>query len=195
MARRDEGKYPSRVFDRAVTKPGGFCRENAPGGGPFDFGLRCRERYSPLRGCSARYAAPKAKIPRRSTSPNFQAGSWHFSQKHANGFVPLPYQPENDDIPVKTPSTGFNVLRTLAVSRSTARLKAVPKPPQTPARLPGGCKNRAASAARSPPLSEFSAPRFRQQGAMNPNGIPPQSPRVDRAAGCPGKSSPQIHQP
>ena len=33
------------------------------------------------------------------------------------GFVPLPYQPENNKIPVKTPPTGFDMLRTLAVSR------------------------------------------------------------------------------
>ena len=33
------------------------------------------------------------------------------------GFVPLPYQPENNSIPVKTPPTGFDTLRTLAVSR------------------------------------------------------------------------------
>lgn len=33
------------------------------------------------------------------------------------GFVALPYQPENNDIPVKTPPTGFDALRTLAVSR------------------------------------------------------------------------------
>jgi len=33
------------------------------------------------------------------------------------GFVPLPYQPENNDIPVKTPPSGFDSLRTLAVSR------------------------------------------------------------------------------
>jgi len=31
--------------------------------------------------------------------------------------VLLPYQPENNDIPVKTPPTGFDALRTLAVSR------------------------------------------------------------------------------
>jgi 2-iminoacetate synthase ThiH len=31
--------------------------------------------------------------------------------------VPLPYQPENNDIPVKTPPTGFDALRTIAVSR------------------------------------------------------------------------------
>ena len=33
------------------------------------------------------------------------------------GFVPLPYQPENNDIPVRTPPTGFDGLRTIAVSR------------------------------------------------------------------------------
>ena len=33
------------------------------------------------------------------------------------GFVPLPYQPENNDIPVRVPPTGFDQLRTLAVSR------------------------------------------------------------------------------
>jgi aminodeoxyfutalosine synthase len=33
------------------------------------------------------------------------------------GFVPLPYQPENNDIPVKDPPTGFDSLRTIAVSR------------------------------------------------------------------------------
>ena len=33
------------------------------------------------------------------------------------GFVPLPYQPENNDIPVKTPPTGFDALRTIAISR------------------------------------------------------------------------------
>lgn len=33
------------------------------------------------------------------------------------GFVPLPYQPDNNNIPVKTPPTGFDSLRTIAVSR------------------------------------------------------------------------------
>ena len=33
------------------------------------------------------------------------------------GFVPLPYQPEGNDIPVKHPPTGFDTLRTIAVSR------------------------------------------------------------------------------
>ncbi len=32
-------------------------------------------------------------------------------------FVPLPYQPEDNDIPVKNPPTGFDALRTIAVSR------------------------------------------------------------------------------
>jgi len=33
------------------------------------------------------------------------------------GFVPLPYQPENNRIPVEHPPTGFDALRTIAVSR------------------------------------------------------------------------------
>jgi len=33
------------------------------------------------------------------------------------GFVPLPYQPENNEIPVQHPPTGYDALRTLAVSR------------------------------------------------------------------------------
>jgi aminodeoxyfutalosine synthase len=33
------------------------------------------------------------------------------------GFVPLPYQPEDNDIPVDNPPTGFDTLRTVAVSR------------------------------------------------------------------------------
>ncbi len=33
------------------------------------------------------------------------------------GFVPLPYQPDNNNIPVQTPPTGFDSLRTIAVSR------------------------------------------------------------------------------
>src|SRR4029434_396809 len=32
------------------------------------------------------------------------------------GFVPLPYQPENNKIAVRTPPTGFDTLRTVAVS-------------------------------------------------------------------------------
>ena len=33
------------------------------------------------------------------------------------GFVPLPYQPEDNEIPVEKPPTGFDALRTIAVSR------------------------------------------------------------------------------
>jgi aminodeoxyfutalosine synthase len=33
------------------------------------------------------------------------------------GFVPLPYQPENNGIPVQNPPTGFDTLRTIAISR------------------------------------------------------------------------------
>ena len=33
------------------------------------------------------------------------------------GFIPLPYHPENNDIPVQHPPTGFDALRTIAVSR------------------------------------------------------------------------------
>lgn len=33
------------------------------------------------------------------------------------GFIPLPYQPENNGLPVKHPPTGFDMLRTIAVSR------------------------------------------------------------------------------
>ncbi len=33
------------------------------------------------------------------------------------GFVPLPYQPENNRIPVSHPPTGYDALRTIAVSR------------------------------------------------------------------------------
>jgi aminodeoxyfutalosine synthase len=33
------------------------------------------------------------------------------------GFVPLPYQPENNDLPVRHPPSGMDALRTLAVSR------------------------------------------------------------------------------
>ncbi len=34
------------------------------------------------------------------------------------GFIPLPYQPENNTIPVHTPPTGFDALRTIAVARA-----------------------------------------------------------------------------
>jgi hypothetical protein len=49
----------------------------------------------------------------------------HFSQKRADHFVPLPYQPENNGIPVQTPPTGFDALRTLAVIfKNTASQRA-----------------------------------------------------------------------
>ena len=34
------------------------------------------------------------------------------------GFVPLPYHPENNEIPVENPPTGYDTLRTVAVSRT-----------------------------------------------------------------------------
>ena len=40
-------------------------------------------------------------------------------------FVPLPYQPENNDIPVQTPpSVARDALRTIAVSRGKSCLPA-----------------------------------------------------------------------
>ena len=33
------------------------------------------------------------------------------------GFIPLPYQPDNNEIPVEHSPTGFDMLRTLAVAR------------------------------------------------------------------------------
>jgi hypothetical protein len=75
MARRDEGEYPSWIFDWGATKPAGPWRENPPGGGSFGCGLRWLAPYSPLRGCAGLAASPTAKIPRRSTLPNFQTGS------------------------------------------------------------------------------------------------------------------------
>ncbi|SVB72798.1 uncharacterized protein METZ01_LOCUS225652, partial [marine metagenome] len=33
------------------------------------------------------------------------------------GFIPLPYQPDNNEIPVEHPPTGCDMLRTLAVAR------------------------------------------------------------------------------
>ncbi len=75
MARRDEGAYPSWVFDRGATKPDGLLRENPTGGGSFVRGLRWLGPYSPLRGCSDLAALAAAKIPRRSTPRSFQTGS------------------------------------------------------------------------------------------------------------------------
>jgi len=33
------------------------------------------------------------------------------------GFIPLPFQPENNSVPVDRPPTGFDILRTIAISR------------------------------------------------------------------------------
>src|SRR5215471_8345936 len=56
--------------------------QNPPGGGSLAFGRRWLGSYSPLLGCtrgrtgSALAALPTARIPRRSTSRNFQTGLW-----------------------------------------------------------------------------------------------------------------------
>jgi aminodeoxyfutalosine synthase len=42
---------------------------------------------------------------------------WRAWQDETTGFVALPYQPENNKIPVTTPPTGFDTLRTIAISR------------------------------------------------------------------------------
>jgi len=75
MARRDEGEYPSWIFDRGATKPDGLWRKNPPGGGSFARGRCWLGHYSPLRGCAGLAALAAAKIPRRSASRSFQAGS------------------------------------------------------------------------------------------------------------------------
>src|SRR5439155_22283282 len=46
-----------------------------------------------------------------------QLRALHDETHGCTGFVPVPYQPENNEIPVKTPPTGFDSLRTIAVSR------------------------------------------------------------------------------
>jgi len=74
MARRDEGEYPSWVFDRGATKPAGCLLENPPGGRSFGCGPRWLGRYSPLWGCPSLAALPTSKIPRRSAPLNFQKG-------------------------------------------------------------------------------------------------------------------------
>src|SRR5579863_5658917 len=73
---RDEGEYPSWVFDRGATKPAGCLLENPPGGRSFGCGPRWLRRHSPQRGCSALAALPTSKFPRRSTPRNFQTGSY-----------------------------------------------------------------------------------------------------------------------
>src|SRR6185503_12208342 len=75
MARRDEGEHSLCIFDRGATKPDGLFHENPPGGGSFACGLRWLGRHIPLRGCSGLAALSTAKIPCRSTQPNFQTGS------------------------------------------------------------------------------------------------------------------------
>lgn len=66
------------------------------------------------------HAASVAENQERSKSPDASAVKRAEARApHGGfvGFVPLPYQPENNDIPVKTPPTGFDALRTIAVSR------------------------------------------------------------------------------
>ena len=52
-----------------------FSSKTLRGGVAFGLGLRCRERHSPLWGCSVRSASPQSKIPSRSTTRNFKTGS------------------------------------------------------------------------------------------------------------------------
>ena len=58
-----------RLRSNASSRP---LTENPPRGGSFAFGLRCRARHSPLRGCSACSASLQFKIPRRSAAPIFR---------------------------------------------------------------------------------------------------------------------------
>ena len=55
--------------------------ENPPGGGSFARGQRWLGRYSPLRGCSDLAALTTAKIPRRSTVPNFKQAPAFFNKE------------------------------------------------------------------------------------------------------------------
>jgi len=93
LARRDEGEYPLvglRLRSNEAREPG---TQNPPGGGPFDRGQRWLSRHSPLWGCSDLAALLTAKIPRRSTPPNFQTGSNTFHNIFgifvANRFKPV----------------------------------------------------------------------------------------------------------
>jgi hypothetical protein len=83
---RDEGEYPSWVFDRGATKPGGSLLENPsavakamadkPGGGSFACGPRRLGRHpdeSGLRTNTFLAALPTARIP--GTPRDFQTGS------------------------------------------------------------------------------------------------------------------------
>jgi hypothetical protein len=51
--------------------------------------------------------------PRRFALRGLAGSSNHFSKKHATGFVPLPYQPENNDC-----GGGHPACRRAAVSRA-----------------------------------------------------------------------------
>ena len=73
----------AKWFWRAKTLPPSLkLRRDKPGGVAFGFGLRGRGRHSPLRGCSARSASPKAKIHSRSITHNFQTGSKGKNPRH-----------------------------------------------------------------------------------------------------------------
>ena len=87
------GAIPETVCDRGEKTPDRLGRENLPpspfglwrdkpGDGVFALGLCCRRRYSPPRGCADSSASPKAKIPSRSTLPNFQIGAMKIDPLH-----------------------------------------------------------------------------------------------------------------
>ncbi len=61
----------------------------------------------------------ETRLPRRSNQGDSASSDGASDAKAGGfvGFVPLPYQPENNDIPVEKPPTGFDALRTIAVSR------------------------------------------------------------------------------
>jgi aminodeoxyfutalosine synthase len=61
--------------------------------------------------CADGFGVPASAgpVPPEGGTPNGPGGF--------TGFVPLAYQPEDNDIPVKHPPTGFDSLRTIAVSR------------------------------------------------------------------------------
>jgi aminodeoxyfutalosine synthase len=61
--------------------------------------------------CASGFGVPASAgpVPPEGGTPNGPGGFV--------SFVPLPYQPEDNDIPVKNPPTGFDALRTIAVSR------------------------------------------------------------------------------
>jgi aminodeoxyfutalosine synthase len=61
----------------------------------------------------------ETRLPRRSNQVDSASSAGASDAKAGGfvGFVPLPYQPEDNDIPVEKPPTGFDALRTIAVSR------------------------------------------------------------------------------